>query len=394
MKGFWTLVVVAVAAAALSACGGNDSSPSRWPWAVRVGPSIVSVDVPSGDVHGFSLFTFSAETSGSPVVSWDWDFGGGANPNESSVPRPPVILLNYSMTRCAFYTCTLTVTDADGNADMVQVEYQVGPGYDLDPWFEMEPTFYWGNPATVIFSVSDWGIGNEVVVTIEVIEGEGITVEPTTMTVPLDSGPYEVTVTNHMLWDVYATIRITLDNGYYQTRGEATGIVYGFHPQPGSIVIQPNAATVGLGETVLIEVSVYDILYPVAYFDGIELLPCEGMRYRTLSWDLGSPGGVTWEEDGTFWDAFSDSIFVPNDVLFWLNGRLGWSISPRGPNPIGAPAGTSGPLFNMEFKAVEPGMWRIDFVPEHTHYLEPDGETQHYFTDYLGCEVTVIETEE
>lgn len=392
MRSFWTLVVVAAATAALSACGGSDSSPSRWPWAVRVGPSILSVEVPLGNVHGFEPFTFSAETVGAPVVSWHWDFGGGTEPNTSNLPAPVVTLINYWMTESAFYTCTLTVTDADGNSDTVQAEYQVAPVSDNDPQFEWGPTFYRGNPATIVFSVSDWGIGNEVVVTIEVVEGEGVTVEPTTMTVPLDSGPYEVTVINHMLWDIYATLRITLDNGYYQTSSETTGIIYGFHPQPGSIAIQPNAATVRVGETVLIEVYVFDILYPAAYF-WVALPYCDGLQ--PVSWNLGRSGGDTWDKDGPFWDEFPDSVwYCPYPRILFEPDWIELDMWAEGENPIGAPAGTSGPLCNLEFEAVEPGTWFIDFISEGTSYGEPDEETWHYYTDYLGCEVTVTETKE
>ena len=391
-----TVVVIGLCLPMFSACGGSgigDTSRNLWPRDIVVGPSILSVDVPSSIVYrDADAFTFSAETQGSPVIAWAWDFGGGANPNTSNLPAPTVTLVNYSTMDSASYVCTLTVTDADGNANTVQVEYQVGRGYGPEISFADGPTLCRGNPATVVFAIDnpddDW-----ITVTIELLEGDGVTIEPTTMEV-FDYGPYEVTVTNHMLWDAYVTIGITLDNGYFQTCDQATGIVYGIHPEPGSIAIQPVTATVSVGEAVLVEVYAFDILYPVAYFNYIALTKCDGLRVLWESWNLGTPGGDTWEKDGWFWDSFPDPIRIPEYTFFMLPDTPEWSICADGSNPVGAPPGTSGPIFNVQFIAVEPGTWLIGFVPENTHYLEPDGETQHVFTDYLGCEVTVTEAEE
>jgi hypothetical protein len=246
------------------------------------------------------------------------------------------------------------------------------------------------NYGTVVFTV-EYLDSDDITVTIELLEGEGVTVEPTTMVVS-DYGPYFVTITNYTADNVEVRLRITLDNGYGQTSEEAYGVVEGVLAPEGSICILPWIASVEVGDVFTATVFVREIEYPAAYF-WVALPYYDGLE--PLSFNLGWPGGDFWEKDGPFWEEFPELVHpypshFPIEWAQWIELSM-WA---EGENPAGAPAGTSGPLCNLEFKAVEPGTWYIGFLSEGTRYGEPDKETWHDYTDYLGCEVTVTEAEE
>ena len=64
---------------------------------------------------------FFAEVSGAEQLNWQWDFGGGAIPNESTDAAPVV-----QVSAAGQYDCTLHVTNALGSADYV-FTYVVAP---------------------------------------------------------------------------------------------------------------------------------------------------------------------------------------------------------------------------------------------------------------------------
>jgi hypothetical protein len=208
-----------------------------------------------------------------------------------------------------------------------------------------------------------------------------------------DYGPYlvSVTVSNYNAEDVEVRLRITLDDGCGQTSEDVYGVVEGVPTPEGSISILPYTASVEVGDTMTATVFVRDIEHPAAYF-WVALPNCDGLE--ALSFNLGWPGGDFWEKDGPIWEEFPESV-LPHPSPFPIEpGYIELSMWAVGESPVGAPAGVSGPLCNLEFKAVEPGTWIIEFLSEYTNYGEPDGETWHDYTDYLGCEVTVTEAEE
>lgn len=231
MRGRYILLMVALALIC-AACASGSSQRIWWPQTITVGPKIVSMVVPEEPRFGVRGWRFSAETSGSPVVSWEWDFGGGASPNESTEAAPYVYLLNPSFDEDAKYTCTLIVRDAQGNSDTMSIDYYVGLDCTLPPTFVDLPSSINGNFS---FSINDVD-GDPVEITLGVTQGEGVTVEPPYIHATSENyGPFNITVTNHNIEDTVIGIEITLDNGDIPVDGYVSGTIPGIR-LPANIV--------------------------------------------------------------------------------------------------------------------------------------------------------------
>jgi PKD repeat protein len=92
-------------------------------------PGITSVSPASG-TEG-SIVTFSAVVSGTPPLTYAWDFGGAAAPNTSSLADPQVTLGSPEL-----YDCSLTVTNAYGEASFpFQFEVTEDTQEPLELWY-------------------------------------------------------------------------------------------------------------------------------------------------------------------------------------------------------------------------------------------------------------------
>ncbi len=371
---------------ACAACNLGNHPRAHWPLIVRVGPEIEKIATPSGLWAGDS-FTFSAEINGSPVVSWDWDFGGGAHPNTSTKEKPTVILVNPSPVKDAEYTCALTVTDAQGNSDTTSTTYWVGYGCEPPPVFVGLPASITGNFS---FSIHDVD-GDDVLITIEVVQGD-VTVEPTVIyATSANYGPFYITVTNNGVDEQSVELEITLDNGWSTVVDSVSGTVSGRYLDPDTIYLIPDSGKLSCGEAVRVVVYTGGLPDPVGQFDSIRLVAGEGLEPVSYSFNLGVPGGLPYEKDGLFNQTPDNVTALDLTPEQPYSGFVEWAIVMTSP---GIPAGTAGPIFNLEYRAVEPGTWSITFDPEYTAYIEPDGMTRHSFTAYEGCEVVVTPAEE
>jgi PKD repeat protein len=231
MRGRYILLLLALALIC-AACASGTHRRAWSPWTIVVKPEIVSMLLPTVANSAGTSFTVAAETSGSLVVSWEWDFGGGADPNTSANPTPTVILVNASSTVDKTYTCTLTVRDAQGNSDTMSEDYVVGRRFVEPAVFVDLPSQISGNFSFRIYE----GEGNPVEITLEVTSGEGVTVEPTNIyATSEDYGPFNITVTSHNIEDTAVEIAITLDNGEFPEVGYVSGVIPGIQLPVSSV---------------------------------------------------------------------------------------------------------------------------------------------------------------
>lgn len=171
-------------------------------------PPVINSISPAGGASG-SEVEFSAEIDGLGPFDYSWDFGGGATPNESSMPSPTVTL-GASGT----YDCNLTVTNFFGPTDQpfsleVSEVYQPGTG-ELIAQFASD-TGTLGEPVRVVVSCGEFPHSfkylNGAAVTVEEgaeyatatfnvgspggayndIDGVWVSVDPTTFLLPDDS---------------------------------------------------------------------------------------------------------------------------------------------------------------------------------------------------------------
>lgn len=408
MRKFYAFItVIMVLSILVTACGSRRPGPVS----IQLGPRISGVDVPDPAVNfGGEAFTFGVTVTGPPAVAWAWDFGGGAVPDTSTSSAPVVTLVNPSTEENASYSGTVTVWDADSRYDEMDFDYTVGPMQNQSPEFTDGPTFATtGNTATVTFTVND-GDDEDVTITLALTTTGSVSMSDTVINASLgDYGPFVVTLTNGSFDPADVTVDITLDDGTDTEDGMVSGTIAGLMPDnPDTILVVPTATEVAVGETFGITVYAYEVAFEVGYLNSIKV--GYGGDYAvepnyedwTLtvdppSWNLGAPGGDQWAKDGPFWEAVSSVILEVGARLFsWddITTNTPWetlavNVSLLGTPPSGAPAGTSGPIFYIEFVANEAGT--VDFTFDHdgTYYSEPDGATQHFFTHEVGATITV-----
>jgi len=223
------------------------------------------------------------------------------------------------------------------------------------------------------------------------VQGD-VTVEPTVIyATSANYGPFYITVTNNGVDEQSVELEITLDNGWSTVVDSVSGTVSGRYLAPDTIYLIPDSGRLSCGEAVRVVVYTGGLPDPVGQFDSIRLVAGEGLEPVSYSFNLGVPGGLPYEIDGSFYAGPGDVTALDLTPEQPYSGFVEWAIVMTSP---GIPAGTAGPIFNLEYRAVEPGTWSITFDPEYTAYIEPDGMTRHSFTAYEGCEVVVTPAEE
>jgi hypothetical protein len=385
-KFYAFITVIVVLSILVTACGSRRPGPM----VVVLGPSISGITVPSG-LYAGETFTFSATTTGTDVVAWSWDFGGGANPNTSILESPTVVLVNPSTENPATYTVTLIVTDADGRTDTFTADYTVERTLNTAPVFTDGPTFA-AATNTVTFTIDD-ADGDDVTITLALTAASSVGMSDDVINATsADYGPFVVTLTNSSFADEAFTVDITLDDGTDTTDGSVSDTIGGIEPEnPNSIIVVPSATAVGVGDTFTVSVYVYDLTAAAAYFNSIFLAYGDGLSPVGGTWNLGAIGGGTWDKDGSYWEAFPDTVLAVGDALFLTieAGAVVVNCSAQGAGPTGTAIGAGGPLFNFEMTADTAGDWDLTFTSASTYYTEPDGATQHFFDDEVGATITV-----
>ena len=396
---FGSIIVLLALSLLVSACG---SKLRGWD-IIQLGPRISGVTAPTSANHAGENFTFAVQTTGPTVVAWDWDFAGGALPATATTATPTVVLVNPSTTTDATYNGSVTVTDADNRSDTIDFTYVVGMTLNQDPEFVGLPASITGNFS---FGVTD-ADGDPVTITLALTSGSGVTINPTTINATSPYGTYDITVSNDGVDPVDIVIGITLNDGVNDdVVGSVSGTIPGIDLDPNGIyVIAP--ASVNVGDDFTVTVYASSLEFPLAYLSSVVLdyggdeatRPNYADWLLTVnpdSWNLGAAGGDAWAKDGTLWDAYTSSLLAIGARLFsWddINTNTPWAnisvnVSGLGAPPNGAPAGASGPLFNIAFHANAAGSVNFSFVDADTYYAEPDN-TEHPFVNYVGATVVI-----
>jgi len=406
VRRLYGLIAVILVLGLLVSCGSRLPGPRT----IILGPRVASVTTPSGLNAGDS-FTFVATVSGSPIITWSWNFDGGATPNTSTAMSPTVVLVNPSTTDSADYNASVTVADADGRSYTYNFTFTVGETLNQAPVFVGLPASITGN---FTFSIND-ADGDDVTIALTLVSGD-VTVSPLTIAATsANYGPFDISVSNAGVEDQDVTIDIALNDGHHDDVVDTvTGTVAGVVLDPDTIYMVPSADTVNAGDTLRV------VVYAGAIANQLLVLNSVTFNYGGTddtranyqdwlltvdpdSWNLGAPGGATWEKDGAFWNAWTPNpmdvgsftrLFSWNDMAPDPPEKLDtpWENVSVNVSPVvqvgGAPAGTAGPLFNIQFTANAAGDVDFTFVEADTYYADAD-EVQHSFGHYVGATVTI-----
>jgi len=393
LLGSTSLVLMSVVLV-LAACGGSAGEALTSEPPGDQAPSIIEIVAPdaSRDASG-DVFTFEVATTGSLVVGTRWMLGPGASPQLSAGPNPKVILANFTGEPIES-TGTVKVWDAEGRSDTREFGYSVGKKRPnpVGPKVEDLPDIMLPEPETNVnvipFTVDadDDLPDGTVTVDVEVLDGSGVTVSPARIVLQdPENEACEIEVTNTNVKRSCAVIGLYLQQSERETGEAFAGWVNGtrgiYHVPCGSevIAIEPSTDTLRIGDTVVVRVVVYNLSNPVGYFPQIVVRYSHHLEPVPESWNIGAPGGNRWEKDG-FFDQFPDEILSVDPLTLELFIRDAWgeihvNISGLGWPITGAPAGCSGDVYNLTFKAVRAGRATIDFMEEGdfgTFYGEPD----------------------
>lgn len=378
---FGSIIVLLALSLLVSACG---SKLRGWD-IIQLGPRIAGVTAPTAANHAGENFTFAVQVTGPAVVAWAWDFDGGATPSTATTATPTVVLVNPSTTDDATYNGSVTVTDADGRSDTFDFTFVVGRTLNQSPVFVGLPASIDGNFS---FSIDDPD-GDPVTITLALTSGAGVTIDPMSINATAPYGTYNINVSNNGVEDAAITIGITLNDGVNpDVVDDVSGTIAGIALPVNSIVIVPSAATVNAGDTFMVTVYGGNLDFALGYLNSVDFTFGANVAPDSSSFNVGAAGGAMDFKDG-FWADVPDALFPPATALFFLTpGHVQANISLLGSPPTGAPAGTSGALFNVMFTANTAGVCNLDFVPAGTNYFDPSGAT-HDFTNLVNATVTV-----
>lgn len=406
MRRLYGLIAVILVLGLLVACGSRLPGPRT----IILGPRVTSVTTPT-DLNAGDSWTFVATVTGSPVTGWNWNFDGGATPNTSTAMSPTVVLVNPSTTDDATYNASVTVVDADARSYTYNFTFTVGETLNQAPVFVGLPASITGD---FTFSINDLD-GDDVAIALTLVSGN-VAVSPLTIAATsANYGPFNISVSNMGVEDEVVSIDISLDDGINDpVVDNVGGTVAGVDLDPDGIYILAPAS-VNVGDT--FTVTVYASAVPnellqlssiMFNYGGDDATRADYANWPLTvdpdSWDLGAvnDAGVapSWTKDGSFWEAYTPPVFVIGARLFswddynpdpalvdtpWANISVNVST---GAVAGGAPIGSSGPLFNINFTANAVGPVDLTFVEADTYYADSGG-TEHGFTIYTGATVTV-----
>ncbi len=385
MRRLYGLIAVILVLGLLVSCGSRLPGPRT----IILGPRVASVTTPSGLNAGDS-FTFVATVSGSPIITWSWNFDGGATPNTSTAMSPTVVLVNPSTTDSADYNASVTVADADGRSYTYNFTFTVGETLNQAPVFVGLPASITGN---FTFSIND-ADGDDVTIALTLVSGD-VTVSPLTIAATsANYGPFDISVSNAGVEDQDVTIDIALNDGHHDDVVDTvTGTVAGVVLDADTIYIVPSADTVNVGDTVTIVVYVGALPNRLSYLSSCDIIFSDNLTPVAGSWNLGAPGGLAWDKDG-FWNALPTPILGAGEALFFAPPHLTVGANELGDAPdytkVGTDPGSSGALFNAQLTAAAAGEGTFTFVQDNTFYYGPEGTTTKiFFGAYVDATVTI-----
>lgn len=396
----------------IAACGGGGGDGSTAPTTPATpdegAPRVVSVKAPNAaECGGGDVFTYSAETAGPAVAYWYWEFGPGSSPQVSVSPHPIVVLHNHLPTeQDAEYCGRVTVWDGTGRKSATEFTYSVAYRAIIQTDFGELPETFTGSgtngEAEIEFSVNLVD-EREAVVELSVLEGEGVSVYPERIEIDqFSDSRCRAVLTNPGLEEKEVTLRLAIITQHGCVNRIVHGKVPGKEYPAGSIAVIPSTCEVSVGD--VLEVMVYITRLPARayYFTAVELHYTDQVAPVAHSWNLGEPGGGLWEKDGI-------TALIPEDILAidlattemaFIHPDLSLVATAVCPInceiPQGVPAGSSGALFNLKFKALHSGTAQFWFGEDITYFFsgqpdsdDPDEYDITPYTQYIGAEVEI-----
>jgi len=379
-----------------------------------VAPEITSVSPTSGSPG--QEVTFTATVTGDEPITYDWDFGGGANPNTPQTDMPDVtVTLSETATD---YPASLTATNAAGS--------------DNYP-FTLHISSV-NHPPTVEVTVS----GDTVTAVADDIDGDPLEFHfgfmmsnPYWELVPTDVAPTTQytqisKLYNWLLMDVPggAVPSCVVDDGVNPpVKGDASSPVMaqGQHGTDNSINMTVVGDSVKVGEELRAIVYFFNSAADVREFPSVRIEFDDKLDIDpAASYNVGLWRGAPDAADG-FWALFDTanmkilptpdqySTFGPFDADYWVDGvhvPPGRKYIEARALPDGGTyafdAGGAGYIFNFKFVGVSAGTAHVRFISQYseteggdpidaTYYTSTTGGAHNLFDDLAEFDITVTE---
>jgi len=344
-------------------------------------PEISSV-APTAGQTGTEV-TFSAVVSGDEPLSYLWDFGGGAVPNDSQESGPTVTL---GLT--GLYAAELTVTNAAG-VDTFPFTLNVYAEDNEPP--VIDSAVYDPGTLTLTVHVSDPDL--EDTLTVSVTEPAGLLVDSTLKTAGA-AGPF----TAEFLWSAVdwfsgggGETTVTVEDDIGATDSTAVELsVPALALAPDTLYAIPQQTAAAVDEPVRIIVATGVPASPFQYMNMVSVTVENGAAYEPGSFNPGDVGGGTNEVDG-YWAAMDPapvSMLTPPEVFIQDEdiggGRSRWEFT-LPPVPGEDETEAQGVLFNFEFSFGAAGTYTLGFQKDtgtvkRTYYSD-QGENEYFWGD-------------
>ena len=169
-----------------------------------------------------------------------------------------------------------------------------------------------------------------------------------------------------------------ITNANAETSAE-TFSLEGFQPADDTLYAIPLQSKVKVGQSVRIVVVTGIPSHPFSYMTGVSVAApaVSGHEYVRRSFNVGAPGGGTWEKDG-FWSASpgGEILAFPDNFIQGTTGEglrmLDFNVTPIG--NFDDVIEVSGALFNYEATFSKPGVYKLGFVENYivdrTYYFD------------------------
>jgi hypothetical protein len=339
-------------------------------------PPQVTVQAPVGPLVAGQTLHWSATISGGTApYRLSWDFGGGGNPNTLTEAGQGSGEATASVIGIAGdWQGGLTVTDAEALSVTVPVSFHVGVNHAP----VVDSAVFDPNTQQLHIAASDPDAGDTLTVTLTA--PPGVQLDP-----PTHAGPAPLSFDCNVFMSMLGaggTVEVAVSDGVNSATfpgGVRVGMVMA---AADSLFAIPVTQTVTAGEPVRLVIATTVPANPIEYVNGIGLTVEDDAEVVTGSFNIGSPGGETYDPDG-FWSAMQPTgfVFQPMEPLVPVKlgsglARFDFNITPLGGQETTV---SSGALFSIQLKFSKPGV-------KHFGFVRSDTVKRTYYSDAAGHE--------